>query len=434
MDEYRDALEEARDVADNNADLTGGNMNPYMSSLQNVIRKEDSFPKVWLKTFQKYMNKFTVKEYYTARKGVRALVGDGDITQKQGALILTGVALRMTIYTTVTRLLSEFIMYSFGLGDDDDEEDDDYNAKHIGRKLYQGFTSMLTTLILGRRFGNVVRMAENYFIEWANETYGEDIGLRNGEYDPYEDAVQFNQLQDGKIDKTTDLVKVIAGPYAPAVGFSDLVIKKARELRAPEAKTERARITRAKEWGRLGLETTGFLGIMPLYKDVRKVFMGYTYKELKKEVKETAIKKEAEEIKTALTDIQKISSLRKMRSSGRYTDKEINKAIRIIKDPEYKKAFNDKEKAIKKKILDKYGYDNKEDFERNDEKNYKIEFGERSNYFQERAESAKIANELEKRVNALKDGVEYAPIKKTRKSSRSSYTGNSGYTGNSYTN
>ena len=434
MDEYRDALEEARDVADNNADLTGGNMNPYMSSLQNVIRKEDSFPKVWLKTFQKYMNKFTVKEYYTARKGVRALVGDGDITQKQGRLILTGVALRMTIYTTVTRLLSEFIMYSFGLGDDDGEEDDDYNAKHIGRKLYQGFTSMLTTLILGRRFGNVVRMAENYFIEWANETYGEDIGLRNGEYDPYEDAVQFNQLQDGKIDKTTDLVKVIAGPYAPVIGTLDLLKKKTMELRAPEAKTERARITRAKEWGRLGLETTGFLGIMPLYKDVRKVFMGYTYKELKKETKETAVKKKAEEIKTALTDSQKISSLRKMRSSGRYTDKEINKAIRIIKDPEYKKAFNDKEEAIKKKILDKYGYDNKEDFERNDEKNYKIEFGKRSNYFQERAESAKIANELEKRVNALKDGVEYAPIKKTRKSSRSSYTGNSGYTGNSYTN
>jgi hypothetical protein len=182
------------------------------------------------------------------------------------------------------------------------------------------------------------------------------------------------------------------------------------------------------------LETTGFLGIMPLYKDVRKVFMGYTYKELKKETKETAIKTKAKEIKTALTDNQKISSLRKMRGSGRYTDKEINKAIRIIKDPEYKKAFNDKEEAIKKKILDKYGYDNKEDFERNDKKNYEIEFGERSNYFQERAESARIANELEKRVNALEYGVEYAPRKKSRKSSRNSYTGTSGYTGNSYTN
>jgi hypothetical protein len=427
MDEYRDALEEARDVADNNADLTGGNMNPYMSSLQNVIRKEDSFPKVWLKTFQKYMNKFTVKEYYTARKGVRALVGDGDITQKQGALILTGVAVRMTIYTTVTRLLSDLIMYSFGFGDDDGEDDDDYNAKHIGRKLYQGFTSMLTTLILGRRFGNVVRMAENYFIEWANETYGEDIGLRNGEYDPYEDAVQFNQLQDGKIDKTTDLVKVVAGPYAPVIGTLDLLKKKGMELRAPEAKTERARITRAKEWSRLGLETTGFLGIMPLYKDVRKVFMGYTYKELKEETKKEAENKEVRDKKTALKDSQKTISLKEMMNSGRYTKEGIKKELRKIKDPEYRKALKDKDDAIRKKILDKYGYENLTDFKRNDVDNYEIQFGEYSPYRIKREESARIAYELKKRLNALKDGEEYystegtaivAPKKKANKYNR----------------
>jgi len=34
-------------------------------------------------------------------------------------------------------------------------------------------------------------------------------------------------------------------------------------------------------------------------------------------------------------------------------------------------------------------------------KNYDIEFGERSNYFQERVESARIASELEERVNEL---------------------------------
>ena len=409
MDKYRGVLEEARDVADNNADLTGGNMNPYMSSLQNVIRKEDSFPKVWLKTFQKYMNKFTVKEYYTARKGVRALVGDGDITQKQGALILTGVALRMTMYTTVTRLLSEFIMYSFGLGDDDDEEDDDYNAKHIGRKLYQGFTSMLTTLILGRRFGNVVRMAENYFIEWANETYGEDIGLRNGEYDPYEDAVQFNQLQDGKIDKTTDLVKVIAGPYAPAVGFSDLVIKKARELRAPEAKTERARITRAKEWGRLGLETTGFLGIMPLYKDVRKVFMGYTYKELKKETKETAVKKDAQAKTDAEEIVQKTSILKQMMNSGAYTREGIKKELRKIKDPEYRKAEKKIEDDMLKSILDKTKYSSRTDFEKREKENAKNAF---KMYDKKREESLKINRELTNRMDALEYGEQYVPKKK----------------------
>ena len=57
--------------------------------------------------------------------------------------------------------------------------------------------------------GGLIRVIENSLIEKANEEYGEKIGLRNGEYDPYEDAVQFNQLQKGKIDEPTDLVKII---------------------------------------------------------------------------------------------------------------------------------------------------------------------------------------------------------------------------------
>jgi hypothetical protein len=425
MDKYRDALTKAKNNADTQTISAGSSTNAYMGILQNVVREGDKIP-AWAKNFNKFMNKFTVQEYYTARKGVNALVGNGDIPWEQGAQILAAVTARMTLYVTATRLLSELMLSAFGYGNDDDDED----KKTILQRLYQGAASSATTILFGRYFGNFLRLIENALIEKANEEYGEKIGLRNGEYDPYEDAIQFNQLQDGKIGKTTDLVKVFAGPYAPLIGVGDLGIK----LLGPEPKTERARITRAKEYVRLGLEAGGIAGIIPFYRDVKKVALAEVYKELKKETKETAVKKEAEEIKTALTDNQKISSLRKMRGSGRYTDKEINKAIRIIKDPEYKKAFNDKEEAIKKKILDKYGYDNKEDFERNDKKNYDIEFGERSNYFQERAESARIANELEKRVNALEDGVEYAPRKKSRKSSRNSYTGTSGYTGNSYTN
>ena len=408
MDEYRDALEEARDVADNNADLTGGNMNPYMSSLQNVIRKEDGIPIKVLKAFNKYMNKFTVKEYYTARKGFRALVKDGDITQKQGALILTGVALRMTLYTTITRLMSELIMYSLGFGDDDDD-DDDSNVEHIGRKLYQGFTSMLTTLIFGRRFGNVVRMAENYFIEWANEIYGEDIGLRNGEYDPYEDAIQFNQLQDGKIDKTTDLVKVIAGPYAPAINFGDLAYKKVKELSAPEAATERARITRAKEWGRLGLEAGGLAGGIPFYKDVRKIFIAYTYKELKKELKEDAAKKvitDAEKANTLETETNMLNRMRVIHKDER-SRSIIDDELRKLSDPKYRKEENKKEEDEQKRLAKKYGYESMTEFEYDDKKKYDKVFGDDSPYRKRMAPTAKIRQELDARILADKFNKPY---------------------------
>jgi len=419
MDKYRDALTKAKNNADTQTISAGSSTNAYMGILQNVVREGDKIP-AWAKNFNKFMNKFTVQEYYTARKGVNALVGNGDITKAQGAQILAAVTARMTIYVTATRLLSELMLAVFGYAGNDDDDDNDRtmwerifsvlgfpmtwrdddekdDKKTILQRLYQGVASSATTILFGRYFGNFLRLIENSLIEKANEEYGEKIGLRNGEYDPYEDAIQFNQLQDGKIGKITDLAKVFAGPYAPIIGTVDLGIK----LLGPEPKTERARITRAKEYVRLGLEAGGIAGIIPFYRDVKKVALAEVYKELKKETKETDIKTKAEEIKTALTNNQKISSLRKMRGSGRYTDKEINKAIRIIKDPEYKKAFNDKEKAIKKKILDKYGYDNKEDFKRNDEKNYDIEFGEMSNYFQERVESARIASELEERVNEL---------------------------------
>lgn len=96
-------------------------------------------------------------------------------------------------------------------------------------------------------------------------------------------------------------------------------------------------------------------------------------------------------------------------NSGEYTREGIKKELRKIKDPEYRKALKDKDDAIRKKILDKYGYENLTDFKRNDEDNYEIEFGDDSPYRIERAESAKIANELEKRLNALEDGEEYYP-------------------------
>jgi len=399
MDKYKDALEKATTMADKQVISAGSSTNAYMGILQNVVRQDDKGGIVAIKEFNRFMNKFTVQEYYTAREGVRALVGNGTISRSDGAHILAAVTLRMTSYFLFTRLFSEglaVVARSLGFGGDDDDDD-----KTTKQKISQGILSSITTLVFGRYFGNFIRVAENALIELVNKEYGEAIGLRDGEYDPYKDAIQFNQLQEDKMEsfKITDFAKIISGPFGPLLGVGDLALKL---IFSDAPKEDRAKLTRKKElYIRLPLEIGGQLGVVPLYKDFRKIVMEGVYKELKKEVKETDAKTEAREIKTALTDNQKISSLRKMRGSGRYTDKEINKAIRIIKDPEYKKAFNDKEKAIKKKILDKYGYDNKEDFKRNDEKNYDIEFGEGSNYFQERVESARIASELEERVNEL---------------------------------
>jgi hypothetical protein len=447
MDKYKDALEKATTMADKQVTSAGSSMNAYMGILKNVVRKDDAGLTVAAKEFNRFMNKFTVQEYYTAREGVRALVGNGTISRTEGAQVLAAVTLRMTIYSVFTKLFADGMLSvarSLGFGGDDDDKDD----KTLKQKISQGLLSTATTLVFGRYFGNFIRVLENALIESVNEEYGDDIGLRDGEYDPYKDAIQFNQLQGDKMEsfQVTDFVKVISGPYGPLLGVGDLAIK----LLGPEPKEDRAKLTRKKElYTRLPFEIAGNVGLIPMYKDFRKIVMEGVYKELKEEKKLEAEEKVKKDKKTALTNRQKISSLRKMRSIGGYTDKEINKAIRIIKDPEYKKAFNDKEAAIEKKILDKYGYENLTDFKRNDKDNYEIEFGDDSPYRIERAESAKIANELRNRMYAIKDGVEYVPEKKKSKSKSkskrkswdgitrtnlgSSYSGNREYTGNSYT-
>ena len=403
MDKYKDALEKATTMADKQVVSAGSSMNAYMGILQNVVRQDDKGGIIAIKEFNRFMNKFTVQEYYTAREGVRALVGNGTISREEGIQVLAAVTLRMTIYSVFTKLFSDGLLaVARSLGFAGDDDDDEKTAK---QKISQGILSSITTLVFGRYFGNFIRVAENALIELVNEAYGEAIGLRDGEYDPYKDALQFNQLQKGKIDEPTDLVKVIAGPYSPLIGVGEL----AGKLIFSDAPTEdRAKLTRKKElYRRLPLEIGGQLGIVPFYKDFRKIVMEGVYKELKEEVKEKAVKTKAKEIKTALTDSQKTISLKEMMNSGEYTREGIKKELRKIKDPEYRKALKDKDDAIRKKILDKYGYENLTDFKRNDEDNYEIEFGDDSPYRIERAESAKIANELEKRLNALEDGEEY---------------------------
>ena len=418
MDKYKDALEKATTMADKQVISAGSSTNAYMGILQNVVRQDDKGGIVARKEFNRFMNKFTVQEYYTAREGVRALVGNGTISREEGIQVLAAVTLRMTIYSVFTRLFSEglsVVARSLGFGGDDDDDE-----KTNKQKISQGILSSITTLVFGRYFGNFIRVAENALIELVNKEYGETIGLRDGEYDPYKDAIQFNQLQEGKVDKLTDLFKVVAGPLSPVIGTAELAYKLAKSSK-PEG--ERAKLTRAKElYRRLPLEIGGLAGVVPFYKDFRKIVMEGVYKELKKETKETAVKKEAEAKLDAEKIVQQTSILKQMMNSGAYTREGIKKELRKIKDPEYRKAENKIEKDMLKSILDKTKYSSRTDFEEREKENAKNAF---KIYDKKRDESLKILNELENRMKALKYGEQYVP--KEEKSSGTNYDEGVGY-------
>ena len=413
MDKYQDALEKATIQADNQTVTAGSSMNAYMGMLQNVVRKGDGGGKAAFKTFNQFMNRFTIQEYITARKGVKALVGKGDITRAEGAQVLAAVSARMTLYLTAGKVFSQALIYLaqgvFGYGDDDDDEgffDFILDGKTPLQMLYQGAVSSATTLFFGRNLGNAIRTTENYFIEWGNELYGEDIGLRNKEYDPFKDALQFNQFS--KVDELSDLAVVMAGPLGPVINAGTLAIKLANK-EAPEG--DRAIETRRKEWYRLGIEAAGSFGLVPLYRDVRKVTMDWVYDELKKEQKEKAAKKVIKDEKDATTLETETNTLNRMRDiykDGR-SRSIIDDELRKLTDPDFKKQETDKEDAEEKRLLDKYGYDTQGDFERNDNEKYKKVFGDDSPYRRKLAPKAKILKELKDRINADEDNETYKP-------------------------
>ena len=136
-------------------------------------------------------------------------MGRGDISITKGVLLMTAVSARMTMYTLMIPILNSLMF-----GDDDEEKEES-----IYTKIYRALLSTATNLFIGRDFGAIVKMIQNVFIEYANKEYGEDWGVREGEYDPFKNQVQFNIIPPEKSYKETDVASDILpnlfGPYTP---------------------------------------------------------------------------------------------------------------------------------------------------------------------------------------------------------------------------
>ena len=79
-------------------------------------------------------------------------------------------------------------------------------------------------MLLGRDFGNVTKTAINYGVEQVNENYLDF--LREGDYDPYKDALQYSVIPaEKKVHKQVfiDFFKNMTGSYGPAIKTADLV-------------------------------------------------------------------------------------------------------------------------------------------------------------------------------------------------------------------
>ena len=284
MTRYKEAIEKARDKADERSVLTGATDNPFMGILKGATNPNQSGFTRAFNNFNNFMTRFAIYEYTTARQGIYAAMGNGSITRKQGAAMLAAVTIRMTSYTLLCNMLASGLV---GLVSDEEEPEDE---KSFMQKFGQSLASTGVGLILGRDFGNATKGLINFGVEEMNEEFLTE--LREGDYDPYEDAISFTfipKAKKGRQTNLTDYITNMSGSFAPAAKTLDLAVRKAFE----DPKKEEDAIERQENemMIRIPLEVLGNLGYVPLYKDVKRVVMDELYRELENAPKETAEKK-----------------------------------------------------------------------------------------------------------------------------------------------
>lgn len=287
VNENKEAIEKAAEVADRMSVRVGATDNPFMGILKGTVKPNQSPLTRGFNNFNNFMTRFAIYEYTTAREGIYAAMGQGLITRSQGVALLAGVATRMTVYTLLTNILGSTMVGAFV----DEEEPDD--EKSLMQKFGQALASTATGLIIGRNFGNVTKGIVNYGVEEINKEFLTD--LREGEYDPYKDYISYSFIprpKEGQRIDISEFVTNMMGSFGPAVKTLDLAVSKAFASEKKEADAiERSEY---ENMVRIPLEVLGNVGMIPLYKDVRKIVMADIYKDIDKASKE-AEKKAAKE-------------------------------------------------------------------------------------------------------------------------------------------
>jgi len=284
MSDNKAAIEAATKAADEKSIFAGASDNAFTGILKGVPKKDQRPIMRYLNQFNSFMTRFLIYEYVTARTGIYAAMGNGSISRKQGVALLAGVTTRMVMYSMLVPILNELMV---SMLTDAEEEDD----KTFLQRLSQGTISAISSLLLGRDFGNIVKVPVSYGVERMNQEYFDF--LRNGDYDPYEDQIMFSQIpveERGRQGLSIgDFLVNTLGPYSPSLRTASLVAKK---MFGPEKKEADAIARAEKEKKiRIPLEIAGQAGLVPFYKDIRKVLLAEMYKDLEKGTKSSGLDK-----------------------------------------------------------------------------------------------------------------------------------------------
>ena len=289
-DEYKLAIETAAVAADTQSIQMATSKNPYNSIAKLQTRSNDSARNAW-RIANGYMANFSLFEFTTARAAVNALFVSGKISPQKAVGILAGVTMRMSLYAVLYQTIANQLDQAFGA----EEEEEVSSAEQIKLMLERQLAGSISTLLTRGTLGNIPNIPITLGLESFNENYLQS--LRDDEdFDPFKHAMVYSQLGKkdlAKGDLNNLIFKSFAGPYGP-------VLKSANRgyslvTRSITNKTTKGRQKAIDELtNRMSYEALGNVGLLPFYKDIRRIIIKNEFPRSKFKKKNPGIMSKAE--------------------------------------------------------------------------------------------------------------------------------------------
>ena len=268
--EYKKAVERSTRKADQMGTMISSSNNPFKGVIKNQSRSVgESSGNIsnMYRTVNKFMASFSLFEYGTVRNAIGALYRSGDMSRTQASAVLLAATARMTMYPILYGVFSEGFDELFSNAEIEEDESD------IEDIIMRQTIGTMLQLMTRRSIGNVPNLLPSYGIEKFNELMLGDF--REGDYDPFKHSISFSQFNEDDIAKkgfSATALKIFAGPMGPILNTVERSV--ALLYRSQNNKTKESRDKNMDELtSRMALESLGNMGLIPFYKDVRRIVM-----------------------------------------------------------------------------------------------------------------------------------------------------------------
>ena len=268
--EYKKAVERSTRKADQMGTMISSSNNPFKGVIKNQSRtfgKSSGGLSNMYRTVNKFMASFSLFEYGTVRNAIGALYKSGDMSRTQASAVLLAATARMTMYPILYGVFSQDFDELFSNAEVEEDESD------IEDIIMRQTVGTMLQLMTRRSIGNVPNLLPSYGIEKFNELMMGDF--REGDYNPFKHSISFSQFNEDDIAKkgfSATMLKIFAGPMGPILNTVERSV--ALLYRSQNNKTKESRDKNMDELtSRMTLEALGNIGLIPFYKDVRRVVM-----------------------------------------------------------------------------------------------------------------------------------------------------------------